>query len=63
MPSALADQLQQARRDDSSCAVGAQMVGQLVDALGQDGDLDFGGTGIAVVAVVLADQCGLRFLG
>jgi hypothetical protein len=42
--------------------VGAQVIGQLLDAPRQDGDLDLGRAGIAVMAVVLCDEPGLDFL-
>lgn len=39
-----------------------QMLGQLVDAGGQDRDLDLGGTGIALVGRILSDDSGFLFL-
>ena len=42
--------------------VGTQVIGQLVDASGQDGNLDLGGAGIALVSSVLQDNLGLLFL-
>ena len=42
--------------------VHAQVIGQLVDASGQDSDLNLGGTGIAFVSCVLQDNLGLLFL-
>ena len=39
-----------------------QMIGQLVDAGGQNGDLDFGRTGVALVVSILQDDLGLLFL-
>ena len=42
--------------------VDAQVIGQFVDAGGQDGDLNLGGAGIALVGSVLQDNLGLLFL-
>ena len=36
--------------------VRAQVLGELVDALGEQRDLDLGGTGVAIGPAVLADQ-------
>ena len=40
----------------------AQMVGQLVDAGSQDGNLNFGRAGVALVSRILQDNLGLLFL-
>ena len=42
--------------------VDAQVLGQLVDAGGQDGNLNLGGAGVALVSSVLQDVLGLLFL-
>ena len=42
--------------------VHAQVIGQLVDAGGQDRDLDLGRTGVAFVSSILQDDLGLLFL-
>ena len=39
-----------------------QMLGQLVDAGGQDRDLDLGGTGVALMGRILGDDSGFLFL-
>ena len=39
-----------------------QMLGQLIDAGGQDGNLDLGGAGVAFVGRVVQDDLGLLFL-
>ena len=39
-----------------------QVSGQLVDTLGQDSDLDLGGTGVGLVGAVSFDNCGLFVL-
>jgi len=40
--------------------VGAQVLGQLVDAGGQNGNLNLGGTGVAFVGSVVQDDLGSR---
>ena len=40
--------------------VALEMLGQIVDALRQDRDLDFGRTGVALVAGMFLDQRSLR---
>ena len=40
-------------------AVGAKVLGEVSDAGGQQGDLDFGGTGVLVARAILADDLGL----
>ena len=39
------------------------MLGQLQDALGQNGDLDLGRTGVALVGGVAIDNFGFLFFG
>ena len=39
-----------------------QVIGQLIDAGSQDGNLNLGGTGIAFVSSVFQDNLGLLFL-
>jgi hypothetical protein len=41
--------------------VGSQMLGELRNAVGQDCDLYFRGTGIRVVAMKILDRLGLNF--
>ena len=59
---ALTDHHQQTTAGVVVVLVGAQVLGQLVDASGQDSDLNLGGTGIAFVSSVLQDNLGLLFL-
>src|SRR5690606_4466847 len=40
-------------------ALGPEVLGERVDALGQQGDLDLGGPGVLLVLTVLADELGL----
>ena len=56
---ALADEHQQAAARVVVLGVRAQVLGQLVDPLGQERDLDLGGAGVVLGAAVLGDQ--LRF--
>ena len=42
--------------------VNTQVLGQLVDAGGEDGNLNLGGTGVALVGRVLQDDLGFLFL-
>ena len=46
------------RRGRVVLLVGAQMLGELVDARGQQGDLDFGRAGVFGFAPVLIDDFG-----
>ena len=39
------------------------MLGELVDTVGEDGDLNGGGTGVLLVLAVLLDELGLALLG
>ena len=41
--------------------VGTQVIGQVVDALGQNSDLNLGGAGVALVHCVFLNDCGLFF--
>ena len=40
-----------------------EVLGELADALGEDGNLDLGGTGVALVDGVGGNDCGLLILG
>src|SRR5680860_114448 len=60
---ALADQHQQAAAGVVILAVRAQVAGEIVNPLGEQGDLYFGRPGVATGATVLVDQLGLLFLG
>ena len=42
--------------------VASQVLGELSNAIGQDSDLNFRGTGILVVAMKIFDRLGLYFL-
>ena len=44
-------------------AVSAEMLGQVVDASGQQGDLDFGGAGVFIVGFVEGDDFWLNYGG
>src|SRR5690349_4754070 len=41
--------------------VDPQMICQLLDAARQDGDLNFRGTGVRIMAMIIRDQFGLNF--
>src|SRR6478752_10500073 len=56
---ALADQHQQAAARVVVLAVLTQVLGELVDALGEQRDLDLGGSGVGAVAAELGDDLGL----
>src|SRR5438128_8126305 len=60
---ALADHHQQPAARVVVLAVRAQVLGQVVDALGEQRNLDLGGAGIAILATELADQLLLLLLG
>jgi len=60
-PAALSDELEKSTPTGLVFFIGAQVIGQLLDAPSQDRDLNFGGAGIAVMAVVLRDEPGLDF--
>ena len=55
-PAALAHQHQQPAARVVVLAVLAQVLGELVDARREQGDLDLGGPGVVLVAAVLADD-------
>src|SRR4029077_872726 len=59
---ALAHHLQQAAARVMVLAVGAQVLGELVDALGEQRDLDLGRSGVLARTAVLADQLLLLVL-
>src|SRR3990172_5832996 len=59
---ALTDQAQQTAPRRLVVFVHAQMIGQLFDAPGEDGDLDFGGTRVGPVPMELVDGLGFHFL-
>ena len=59
---ALADQHQQATARVVVLRVGLEMFGEVVDAFAENGDLDFGRSGVGLVCFVAADEfwfCGL----
>ena len=58
---ALTDHHQQAAAGVVVVLVYTQVLGQLVDAGGEDGDLDFGRTGVALVGSILQDDLGTSF--
>src|SRR3546814_18608513 len=62
-PAALADHLQEALPGMMVLAVGLEVLGEVLDALGEEGDLDLGGAGVHVVGSVALDQVGLAFPG
>ncbi len=43
--------------------VGLQVLGQVVDAVGQNSDLNFGGTGVTLVDGILGNDCLLFSVG
>ena len=59
---ALANHLKQTPAAGLIVLVCAQVLGQLEDAAGQDGHLDFRRTGIGLVAVVIGNDLGFYFL-
>ena len=60
---ALADHLEQAHTAVIVLLVHLQVLGELIDALGEDGDLDLRGAGVALMGLVLLDDRGLLILG
>src|SRR5262245_60249722 len=62
-PPAASDHLQQAHAGMVVLRVGAEVLGQIVDLLGQQRYLHLGRAGVAVGPSVLADQLGLLVLG
>src|SRR5690606_18873420 len=59
----LADHLVQPAAGVVVVFVHLQVAGELVDALGQKGDLHLGGAGVSLVLTELLDQCALAFAG
>jgi len=59
---ALADHLEQTPAAGFIVLVGAQMIGQLEDAGGQNRYLNFRRAGVALVTVVVGDDLGFNFL-
>src|SRR6266851_2360613 len=43
--------------------VGLEVFGQVVDALAEDGHLDFRGAGVSIMGLVTANELGLAVLG
>src|ERR1700742_2036465 len=62
-PPALTDQHQQAATRVVIFRVRPQVIGEFVDPLGQQRDLDLGGTGVTIAAAVLADQLAFFLFG
>ena len=60
---ALTDHLVHAKTAVVVIGMTLQMLGELKDALGKNGDLDFGRTGVVLVGGVLADDFGLFLFG
>jgi len=58
---ALAHQLEQAAAARFIVFIGTQVLGQLVDAIGQDGNLHFGRTGISIVPMKILNRFCLDF--
>jgi len=44
-------------------AMGAEVLGQVVDASGQQGDLDLGGAGVFIVGFIEGDDIWLNYCG
>ena len=60
--SSLANHLQQAAAAVVILLVGLQVLGEVVDSLGENGNLNLRGTRVALVGRILFDNCGLFFL-
>src|SRR5690606_19312602 len=58
---ALVDHLQKPTARMIVFAVSLEMIGQVVDALGKDRDLDFGRTGVAGLGAIFLDELLLAF--
>src|SRR5882672_3819497 len=58
-PAAFADHLDQSEARVIVLGMGPEMVGQLLDPLGEDGDLDLRGACIRVVRAKIVDDVGL----
>src|SRR5438034_5702499 len=56
---ALANHLEQATPGVMVLFVGPEVLGQLLDALGQQGDLNLGRAGVGLAPPIIADQRGL----
>ena len=59
----MADHLEQTAAAVVVLLVGLQMLGQAVDAVGQNGDLYLRGTGVTLVDGVLGNDCLLFLVG
>ena len=59
----LTDELEQAHAAVVVLLVHLQMLGELVDALGQDGDLDLRRAGVGLVGLVVGNDGSLLVLG
>ena len=60
---ALTDHLVHAKTAVVVIGMTLQVLGELADTLGKNGDLDFGRTGVVLVGGVLADNFGLFLFG
>ena len=60
---ALADHLEQTHTAVVVLLVHLQVLGELIDPLGEDRDLHLGGAGIALVGLVVLDNSGFLVLG
>lgn len=60
-PPALAHDLEQATAGVVVLQVDLEVLGELVDALGQDGDLDLGRSGVGLVTTIAVDDALLAF--
>ena len=58
-----ADHHQQATPTSEILLVLAQMLGELADPCRQDGDLNFGRTGVAIAPAIFPDECLLALSG
>ena len=59
----LTDEHEEAAAGVEVLLVGLHVLGELLDAGGEDGDLDLGGTGVGLGLAVLLDELGLLLLG
>ena len=60
---ALTDHLVHAKTAVIVLRMDFQVLGELTDALGEDGDLDLGGSGVGLVSAVVLDNGGLLVFG
>ena len=60
---ALADHLVHAQTAVGVVGMTLQVLGELTDALGQNGDLNLGRAGVLLMGGVFADDCGFLFFG